>query len=50
MSVQNDLFSAIQIGPYELSNRIFMAPMTRCRATDGNVPSAALGIRWLGIL
>ncbi|HJP37207.1 MAG TPA: alkene reductase, partial [Gammaproteobacteria bacterium] len=39
MSVQNDLFSAIQIGPYELSNRIFMAPMTRCRATDGNVPS-----------
>ncbi|VVB72014.1 NADPH dehydrogenase [uncultured archaeon] len=34
-----DLFSPCQLGPIELSNRIVMAPMTRCRAVEGNVPS-----------
>ncbi|HIG78960.1 MAG TPA: alkene reductase [Cycloclasticus sp.] len=29
-----DLFSSIKVGPYTLSNRIFMAPMTRNRAPD----------------
>lgn len=34
-----DLFSPIKIGNYDLKNRIFMAPMTRCRAVDDNVPN-----------
>ena len=33
------LFSPIQIGPLALPNRIFMAPLTRCRASDGHVPN-----------
>lgn len=33
-----DLFSPIQIGPYALPNRIVMAPLTRNRAGEGNVP------------
>ena len=32
------LFSPIQLGPYTLSNRMAMAPMTRNRAGAGNVP------------
>jgi len=34
-----DLFSPIQLGPLVLPNRIFMAPLTRCRASEGNVPN-----------
>ena len=34
-----DLFAPIRLGPYELPNRIAMAPMTRNRAGAGNVPS-----------
>jgi N-ethylmaleimide reductase len=33
-----DLFAPVEIGPYTLNNRIVMAPMTRNRAGDGNVP------------
>lgn len=34
-----DLFSPIQLGPFALKHRVFMAPLTRMRATqDGNVP------------
>ena len=33
------LFSPISLGPLELPNRIFMAPLTRCRALAGNVPN-----------
>lgn len=33
------LFSPIKVGPYSLPNRIALAPMTRCRAGEGNVPS-----------
>jgi N-ethylmaleimide reductase len=33
-----DLFSPITVGSYTLPNRIFMAPMTRCRATKENLP------------
>jgi len=33
------MFEPIEIGRYRLSNRIVMAPMTRCRAVDWNVPS-----------
>jgi len=32
------LFSPLQIGPLELPNRIWMAPLTRCRAEAGHVP------------
>ena len=35
-----DLFSPVQLGPYTLPNRIVMAPMTRNRAGEGNVPTA----------
>jgi N-ethylmaleimide reductase len=33
-----DLFDPVQLGPYELSNRIVMAPLTRSRADDAGVP------------
>jgi N-ethylmaleimide reductase len=33
-----DLFTPLQVGPYLLRNRIVMAPLTRSRAGDGNVP------------
>ncbi len=33
-----DLFTPVQVGPYTLPNRIAMAPMTRNRAGEGNVP------------
>lgn len=32
------LFSPIKLGPYQLPNRIVMAPLTGSRAGDGNVP------------
>ncbi|MCX6076054.1 MAG: alkene reductase [Campylobacterales bacterium] len=34
-----DLFSPIKIGNYNLNNRLFMAPMTRCRSIENNVPN-----------
>lgn len=34
-----DLFSQYELGNLELSNRMVMAPMTRCRAIEGNVPN-----------
>jgi 2,4-dienoyl-CoA reductase-like NADH-dependent reductase (Old Yellow Enzyme family) len=33
------LFNPIQIGAWNLPNRIIMAPLTRCRASDGRVPN-----------
>jgi N-ethylmaleimide reductase len=35
-----NLFTPIEVGPYTLRNRIVMAPLTRSRAGDGNVPHA----------
>ena len=35
---QTNLFSPIAFGDLELTNRIVMAPLTRNRAADGNVP------------
>lgn len=36
----NALLSPIRVGPYNLPNRVFMAPMTRSRADNpGNVPN-----------
>src|SRR3972149_1221948 len=40
MSGNITLFSPIQLGPYTLPNRTAMAPMTRNRAGEGNVPGA----------
>lgn len=34
-----DLFSPVQLGPYQLKNRIVMAPMTRSRANTDGIPS-----------
>lgn len=34
-----NLFSKYKFGDLELSNRMVMAPMTRCRAIEGNVPN-----------
>jgi N-ethylmaleimide reductase len=34
-----NLFTPFQLGPYELRNRLVMAPMTRNRAGEGNVPT-----------
>ena len=34
-----DLFSPYKLGKIELLNRMVMAPMTRCRAVEGNIPS-----------
>lgn len=33
-----DLFSPLKLGAVQTSNRIFLAPLTRCRAEPGNVP------------
>jgi len=35
----SDLFLPVQFGPYKLSNRIVMAPLTRSRAQQGDIPS-----------
>jgi N-ethylmaleimide reductase len=33
-----DIFSPFKLGPLQLPNRVVMAPMTRNRASRGNVP------------
>jgi N-ethylmaleimide reductase len=33
------LFSAAQLGPYQLSHRVVMAPLTRMRSDPGDIPS-----------
>lgn len=42
-SVMN-LFSPVKIGSYTLKNRIFMAPMTRCRSIENNVPNDLMAL------
>jgi len=34
-----DLFDPIQLGDLQLSSRIIMSPLTRCRASEGRVPN-----------
>ncbi len=36
---KKDLSSPLQLGQYTLKNRIIMAPMTRCRADENNIPT-----------
>lgn len=38
MSSLFPLFQPLRVGPLELPNRLFMAPLTRCRAKPGHVP------------
>ncbi len=40
---ETDLFDPVQLGPYILSNRIVMAPLTRSRATSAGEPTALMG-------
>ena len=42
MSTTSRLFEPIQIGDLHLPNRVFMAPLTRCRASAGRVPNALM--------
>jgi N-ethylmaleimide reductase len=37
--MQRPTLSSIKLGNLELKNRIFMAPLTRCRATEEHVPT-----------
>jgi N-ethylmaleimide reductase len=38
--LENPLFQPLQVGPYTLSHRVVMAPLTRMRATvPGNIPN-----------
>src|SRR5689334_16047311 len=34
-----NVFTPVEVGPYTLRNRMVMAPMTRSRAAEGNVPA-----------
>jgi N-ethylmaleimide reductase len=40
--VKPDLFAPIRVGPYDLRHRVCMAPLTRCRAGPGDVPTALM--------
>ena len=40
-SVADRLLSPVRLGPYELRNRVVMAPMTRNRAGEGRAPTSA---------
>lgn len=40
MTTDINLFTPLQLGPYQLPNRIVLAPLTRNRAGEGNVPQA----------
>lgn len=42
MSVKLKLLEPLSVGDLQLANRIFMAPLTRCRASAGRVPNAMM--------
>jgi N-ethylmaleimide reductase len=33
------LFTATSVGPFTLKHRVVMAPLTRMRSSEGNVPN-----------
>lgn len=41
-----DLFAPLQAGALELNNRILMAPLTRCRADEGHIPSEIMATHY----
>lgn len=40
--MSDTLFEPLEAGAFELTNRIVMAPLTRCRASEGRVPNALM--------
>src|SRR5512137_294424 len=38
----SNLFQPLRLGDLELPNRIIMAPLTRCRSSEGRVPNAMM--------
>ena len=40
----SDLFQPVRLGPYQLANRIVMAPLTRSRASQDGVPGALMAV------
>jgi 2,4-dienoyl-CoA reductase-like NADH-dependent reductase (Old Yellow Enzyme family) len=38
----SNLFTPLRLGDLELPNRIIMAPLTRCRSSEGRVPNALM--------
>lgn len=40
--VPQHLLSPLQVGAWQLPNRLIMAPLTRCRASEGRVPNALM--------
>jgi N-ethylmaleimide reductase len=42
LTVDSDLFHAVQFGRYRLANRIVMAPLTRSRASEDGVPTSLM--------
>ncbi|BCU79016.1 alkene reductase [Luteolibacter sp. LG18] len=38
----SELLSPVRIGAWDLANRLVMAPLTRCRASEGRVPNAMM--------
>jgi len=42
VSTPSALLSPIKIGAWELPNRMIMAPLTRCRSSEGRVPNALM--------
>jgi N-ethylmaleimide reductase len=42
MSQHSQLFTPLKVGALTVPNRIFMAPLTRCRAEPGHVPGALM--------
>ncbi len=45
MQARSDLFRPAPLGPYQLANRIVMAPLTRSRAGEDGVPRPLEPIR-----
>jgi len=39
---ESNLLTPITVGAWELPNRLIMAPLTRCRASEGRVPNAMM--------
>lgn len=37
--IESPLFNSLKLGPYTIANRVVLAPMTRCRAGAGDVPT-----------
>ncbi|MEO0795821.1 MAG: alkene reductase [Verrucomicrobiota bacterium] len=42
MSNESNLAMPLKVGAWELPNRVIMAPLTRCRSSEGRVPNAMM--------